>query len=46
MNYCNKIARIRNYNLRTSRKPYENSEEKIRTNKRKIQEWGNNGYFK
>ena len=27
-NYCNKSARIRNYNLRVSGKHYENSEEK------------------
>ena len=29
MNYCNKSARIRNYNLRASRKHYDNSEEKL-----------------
>ena len=28
-NYCNKSARIRNYNLRASRKHYKNSEEKL-----------------
>ena len=35
MNYCNKSARIRNYNLRASRKHYENSEEKLEQIKEK-----------
>ena len=35
MNYCNKSARIRNYNLRASGKHYNNSEEKIREIKEK-----------
>ena len=35
MNYCNKSARIRNYNLRASGKHYDNSEEKIREIKEK-----------
>ena len=34
-NYCNKSARIRNYNLRASRKNYENSEEKLEQIKEK-----------
>lgn len=34
-NYCNKSARIRNYNLRVSGKHYENSEEKIEQIKEK-----------
>ena len=34
-NYCNKSARIRNYNLRVSRKHYENSEEKLEQIKEK-----------
>ena len=35
MNYCNKSARIRNYNLRASGKHYENSEEKLEQIKEK-----------
>lgn len=35
MNYCNKSARIRNYNLRVSGKHYENSEEKLEQIKEK-----------
>lgn len=35
MNYCNKSARIRNYNLRASGKHYENSEEKLERIKEK-----------
>ena len=35
MNYCNKSSRIRNYNLRASRKHYENSEEKLEQIKEK-----------
>ena len=35
MYYCNKSARIRNYNLRASRKHYENSEEKLEQIKEK-----------
>ena len=35
MNYCNKSARIRNYNLRASEKHYENSEEKLEQIKEK-----------
>ena len=35
MNYCNKSARIRNYNLRASRKHYENSEERLKEIKEK-----------
>ena len=35
MNYCNKSARIRNYNLRVSRQQYENSEEKLERIKEK-----------
>lgn len=34
-NYCNKSARIRNHNLRASRKHYENSEEKLEQIKEK-----------
>lgn len=34
-NYCNKSARIRNYNLRASRETYENSEEKLEQIKEK-----------
>ena len=34
-NYCNKSARIRNYNLRASRKHYENSKEKLEQIKEK-----------
>ena len=34
-NYCNKSARIRNYNLRASRKHYKNSEEKLEQIKEK-----------
>ena len=35
INFCNKSARIRNYNLRASGKHYDNSEEKIREIKEK-----------
>ena len=35
MNYCNKSAKIRNYNLRASGKHYENSEEKLEQIKEK-----------
>ena len=35
MNYCNKSARIRDYNLRASRQHYENSEEKLEQIKEK-----------
>ena len=35
MNYCNKSARIRDYNLRASRKHYDNSEEKLEQIKEK-----------
>ena len=35
MNYCNKSARIRNYNLRASGKHYANSEEKLERIKEK-----------
>ena len=34
-NYCNKSARIRNYNLRASGKHYENNEEKLEQIKEK-----------
>ena len=34
-NYCNKSARIRNYNLRLSRQHYENSEERLKQIKEK-----------
>lgn len=34
-NYCNKSARIRDYNLRASGQHYENSEEKLEWIKRK-----------
>ena len=34
-NNCNKSARIRNYNLRASRKHYENSEERFKEIKEK-----------
>ena len=34
-NYCNKSARIRNYNLRASGKHYENSEKKLEQIKEK-----------
>ena len=34
-NYCNKSARIRYYNLRASRKHYENSEERLKEIKEK-----------
>ena len=34
-NYCNKSARIRDYNLRASGKHYENSEEKLEQIKEK-----------
>ena len=36
MNYCNKSARLRDYNLRASRKNYENSEERL---KEILSEW-------
>ena len=48
MNYCTKSARIRDYNLRASRKHYENSEERLKEIKEKykngvtqeiIEEW-------
>ena len=35
MNYCNKSARLRDYNLRASRKKYENSEERLKEIKEK-----------
>lgn len=35
MNFCNKSARIRDYNLRASRQHYENSEEKLEQIKEK-----------
>ena len=35
MNYCNKSAKIRNYNLRASRKHYANSEERLKEIKEK-----------
>ena len=35
MNYCNKSARLRDYNLRASRKNYENSEERLKEIKEK-----------
>lgn len=35
MNYCNKSARIRKYNLRASGKHYKNSEEKLEQIKEK-----------
>ena len=35
MNYCNKSARIRNYNLRASGKHYANSKEKLEQIKEK-----------
>lgn len=35
MNYCNKSARIINYNLRASGKHYENSKEKLEQIKEK-----------
>ena len=35
MNYFNKSAKIRNYNLRASRKHYENSEERLKEIKEK-----------
>ena len=35
MNYCNKSARIRNYNLRASGKHYDNSEKKLEQIKEK-----------
>lgn len=34
-NYCNKSARIRDYNLRASRQRYENSEERLKEIKEK-----------
>ena len=48
INYCTKSARIRDYNLRASRKHYENSEERLKEIKEKykngvtqeiIEEW-------
>lgn len=42
MNYCNKSARLRDYNLRASRKNYENSEERLK----EIKEKYNNGVTK
>ena len=35
MNYCNKSARIRYYNLRASKKHYENSEQRLKEIKEK-----------
>ena len=35
MNYCNRSARIRNYNLRASGKHYDNSEKKLEQIKEK-----------
>ena len=35
INFCNKSARIRDYNLRASRQHYENSEEKLEQIKEK-----------
>lgn len=35
INYCNKSARLRDYNLRASRKNYENSEERLKEIKEK-----------
>ena len=35
MNFCNKSARLRDYNLRASRKNYENSEERLKEIKEK-----------
>ena len=35
MNYCNKSARIRGYNLRASKKHYENSEQRLKEIKEK-----------
>ena len=35
MNYCNKSARIRAYNLRASKKHYENSEQRLKEIKEK-----------
>lgn len=35
MNYCNKSARIRDYNLRASKKHYENSEQRLKEIKEK-----------
>ena len=35
MNYCNKSARLRDYNLRASRKNYENNEERLKEIKEK-----------
>ena len=34
-NYCNKSARLRDYNFRASRKNYENSEERLKEIKEK-----------
>ena len=41
MNYCNKSARLRDYNLRASRKNYENSEERLKEIKEKYKNGGN-----
>ena len=35
MNYCNKSARLRDYNVRASRKNYENNEERLKEIKEK-----------
>ena len=35
VNYCTKSARLRDYNLRASRKNYENSEERLKEIKEK-----------
>ena len=35
INYCNKSARLKIYNLRASRKHYENSEERLKEIKEK-----------
>ena len=35
MNYCNKSARIRDYNLRASKKHYENSKQRLKEIKEK-----------
>ena len=35
MNYCNKSARIRDYNLRASKKHYENSDQRLKEIKEK-----------
>ena len=41
MNYCNKSARLRDYNLRASRKNYENSEERLKEIKEKYKNGDN-----